>query len=196
MQARSRERLRRVLEAADRVLAHEGAGAFTTNRIAAVAGIPVGSVYRFFPDKTAVAEALAVAHWGDLADLVAAAAEEDERSPLPDPAGDVLETLAAGFRARPGFLALWYSGLRTEAVRDATRPIRLSVAASVERLLAVHWPDTDPDRRATVARMLVITGDGLLREAFRTDPDGDPLLLAESRAMLDAYAVQRLGSPG
>ncbi len=42
--------------------------------------------------------------------------------------------------------------------------------------------------------MLVITGDGLLREAFRNAPAGDAVLLAESRAMLDAYAVRRLGA--
>jgi AcrR family transcriptional regulator len=194
-QARSRERLRRVLAAADQVLAREGAAAFTTNRIARVAGVPVGSVYHYFPDKAAVVEALAVAYWRDLADLVAAAAEADERGALPHPAGAVLEALAGGFRARPGFLALWYGGLRTEAVRDATRPIRASVAASVQRILAVHWPHADAGRQATVAEMLVITGDGLLREAFRRSPEGDPVLLDESRAMLDAYADRRLGEP-
>ncbi|HEY2441405.1 MAG TPA: TetR/AcrR family transcriptional regulator [Solirubrobacteraceae bacterium] len=192
-QARSRERLRRVLEAADEILAGEGAPAFTTTRIATVAGVPVGSVYRYFPDKAAIVEALALRYWGELSDLVVAAAESDERSALPDPAGAVLSALAAGFRARPGFLALWYGGLRTEAVRDATRPIRESIAASVTRILAVHWPRADPKLRETVARMVVISGDGLLREAFRRSPDGDPLLLAESRAMLDAYARLRLG---
>ena len=50
-QARSRERLRRVLDAADEVLTNEGAEAFSTTRVAEVAEIPVGSVYRFFDDK-------------------------------------------------------------------------------------------------------------------------------------------------
>jgi DNA polymerase len=77
-QARSRERLRRVLDAADELLATEGADTFTTNRIAAVAGIPVGSVYRYFPDKEAIVEALATRYWSEFADLVAAAAEADE----------------------------------------------------------------------------------------------------------------------
>ena len=120
-----------MLDAADQVLAREGAGAFTTTRIAQVAGVPVGSVYRYFPDKEAIVEALAVRYWSDFEDLVAAVAETDERVPLPDPAGGVLEALAAGFRARPGFLALWYGGLRTERVRDATRPTREAIAASV-----------------------------------------------------------------
>lgn len=194
-QARSRERLRRVLAAADEVLAREGAAAFTTTRIAAAAGVPVGSVYHYFPDKAAVVQALAVDYWTEFADLVAGAADADERTPLADPAGTVLDALAAGFRARPGFLALWYGALRTEAVRDATRPIRAAVADSLQRILAVHWPDAEPATRAGVARMLVIAGDGLLREAFRTAPDGDPGLLGEAREMLDAYAERRLGAP-
>jgi AcrR family transcriptional regulator len=182
-----------VLEAAEELLVNEGAGAFTTTRIAEVAGVPVGSVYRYFPDKAAIVEALALGYWDELAGLVQAAAESDEGSPLSDPAGEVLTALAAGFRARPGFLALWYGGLRTEAVRDATRPVREAIAGSVGRILAVHHPDAEPGLRATVARMVVITGDGLLREAFRTSPEGDPVLLGEGRAMLDAYVSLRLG---
>jgi AcrR family transcriptional regulator len=193
-QARSRERLQKVLDAADEVLARQGTGAFTTTRIAQVAGVPVGSVYHYFRDKEAIVEALAVRHWRDFADLVTAAAESDERAPMSDPAGAVLDALAAGFRGRPGFLALWYGGLRTERIRDATRPTRTDVAVSVARILAVHWPDASSRRRAAAARMVVLAGDGLLREAFRTSATGDRRLLAESKLMLDAYVRARLGA--
>jgi AcrR family transcriptional regulator len=193
IQARSRERLRRVLDAADDLLVSEGADAFTTNRIASLAGIPVGSVYRYFPDKEAIVQALAVRYWSDFEDLVAAAADADELDPLPDPGAVVLDALAAGFRARPGFLALWYGGLRTEQVRDATRPTRSAIARSVERILTVHWPDAFDADRATCAAMVVLAGDGLLREAFRRDPAGDALVLTEGKLMLDAYIVARLG---
>jgi AcrR family transcriptional regulator len=192
MQARSRERLRVVLDAADAVLASAGAEAFTTNRIANAAGIPVGSVYHYFPDKQAIVEALALRYWSDFEDLVAAAAETDERDPLADPGSVVIDALAAGFRARPGFMALWYGGLRTERVRDVTRPTRGAIARSIERILATHWPNAAEDSRAGVARMVVIAGDALLREAFRVDPEGDPQLLAESKLMVDAYVRVRL----
>ena len=194
-QARSRERLRRVLDAADLVLARDGAGAFTTTRIAHVAGVPVGSVYRYFPDKEAIVEALATRYWHEFAEIVAAAAESDEQTPMEDPAGGVLEALAAAFRSRPGFLALWYGGLRSERIRDATRPTREAMADSVARILAVHWPQASPRDRAAAARMVVVAGDGLLREAFRTARAGDVQLLAESRLMLGAYVRARLGDP-
>lgn len=196
IQARSRERLRRVLDAADHVLATEGPAAFTTTRIALAAGVPVGSVYRYFPDKQAIVEALALSYWSDFEDLVAGVAELDEQTPLEDPVGTILETLSAAFRGRPGFRALWYGGLRTEEVRTATRPTREAIARSVERILAVHWPQASAPDRVTVARMLVVAGDGLLRESFRLDEHGDEVLLAESHAMLAAYARVRLGPAG
>ena len=161
--------------------------------MARAAGVPVGTVYRYFPDKQAIVEALAVRYWSDFADLVAGVAEADEREPMADPAEAVFAALAAGFRARPGFLALWYGGLRTERVRDATRPARSAIARSVARILAVHWPEAGCGRPRRVARMVVIAGDGLLREAFRLDRDGAPQVLRESTAMLSAYVQARLG---
>lgn len=195
IQARSRARLRRVLDAADEVLADEGPSAFTTTRIAEAAGIPVGSVYHYFPDKQAIVEALAVGYWSDFEYLVAGVAETDERDPLEDPCAAILEALAAGFRASPGFQALWYGGLRSEQVRNATRPTRTAIARSVTRILAVRWPDAQAEDLTMAARMVVLAGDGLLREAFRLDPQGDAALLAESKLMVDAYVTARLGSP-
>jgi AcrR family transcriptional regulator len=192
VQARSRERLRRLLDAADEVLTVEGASAFGTTRIAAAAGVPIGSVYQFFRGKEAIVEALAVRYWSDFEDLVAAVAESDERDPLPDPGAVVIDVLAAGFRARPGFLALWYGGLRTERVRDATRPTREAISRSIARIIANHWPAAPEEARATAARMAVLAGDGLLREAFRVDRDGDADLLDESKLVLGAYLVARL----
>ncbi len=42
--------------------------------------------------------------------------------------------------------------------------------------------------------MVVLAGDGLLREAFRRDLEGDAALLAESSVMLGSYMAHRLGS--
>jgi AcrR family transcriptional regulator len=192
VQARSRDRLRLVLHSAEAVLADEGAEALTTTRVAEVAGIPVGSLYHYFPDKQAIVEALAVGYWSDFDDLVSGVCDLDEQAPIADPAGTILDTLAAGFRARPAFLALWYGGLRTEQVRDATRPVRTAIGRSIERILAHRRPDADPAVRATVAATLVLVGDGLLREAFRLDPDGAPELLEEGKRVLRAYIAARL----
>jgi AcrR family transcriptional regulator len=194
LQPRSRARLQRLLQAAREVLAEEGAGGFTTRRVAEAAGLPIGALYRFFADKHAILEALAISWWRELVNLVDGIADLDAIEPLEDPAAAVLEALAAGLRGRPGFLALWYGGLRDERLREATRPLRGEFAAVVQRILANHWPHAPAPERAAAAELAVLAGDGLLREAFRIGPDGDRLILRESARMLDAYLNARLGA--
>ncbi len=50
-QERSRLMVEDILEAANLVLLNEGLSAFNTNRIAEVAGVSVGSLYQYFPNK-------------------------------------------------------------------------------------------------------------------------------------------------
>jgi AcrR family transcriptional regulator len=62
LQQRSREMLETILEAATRVLIREGYTRTTTNRVAAAAGISVGSLYQYFPSKDALVVALLRRH--------------------------------------------------------------------------------------------------------------------------------------
>jgi len=188
---RARATIDRLLEAADQILAEEGWQFLATTRVAEVAEVSVGTVYHWFGDKESIVEALARQYWAELAAVVA---EVAEGSQYVDPVGDVINSLADGFRDRPGFLALWFSRLRTEQVRDATRPNRLLVGASVVQMLTRAYPDAAAETRVTVAQMLVLLGDGLLREAFRLDHGGDKAVLSEGQFALNAYIVERLGT--
>jgi AcrR family transcriptional regulator len=58
-QARSRETVAAILEAAARVFEARGYAAGTTNRIAERAGVSIGSLYEYFPNKDAIVVALA-----------------------------------------------------------------------------------------------------------------------------------------
>jgi AcrR family transcriptional regulator len=192
-QARSRDRVEGFLDAGDALLAAEGSSALSTVRVAEAAGASIGTLYHWFPDKEAIAEALALRYWGELAEVVAGVADDIEAGLDEDPVDVVIDALAAGFRERPGFLALWYGDLRSEQIRDATRPTRGDVQGSIERILAVAHPDAAPALRATVARVVVLIGDGALREAFRLAHDGDPTVLSECRHALRVYVESRLG---
>jgi len=62
-QARSTELVSAVLEAAIQVLAEEGAQRFTTARVAERAGVSVGSLYQYFPNKAAILFRLQSDEW-------------------------------------------------------------------------------------------------------------------------------------
>jgi AcrR family transcriptional regulator len=53
-----------IVEAAARILATDGAKGLTTNRVAKVAGVSIGSVYQYFPNKEAIVVALVDAQLG------------------------------------------------------------------------------------------------------------------------------------
>src|SRR6202042_2504846 len=61
-QRRARQTVDAILDAVVRVLKREGFGAVTTNRVAEVAGVSIGSVYQYFPDKGAIFVALHQRH--------------------------------------------------------------------------------------------------------------------------------------
>ena len=81
-QRRARQTVDAILEAAIRVLKREGFGAITTNRIAEVAGVSIGSVYQYFPDKRAIFVALHQRHVEEMDRLVGIKLVEHANSSL------------------------------------------------------------------------------------------------------------------
>jgi AcrR family transcriptional regulator len=59
-QARSQERVNRILDVAEDLFASQGYATTTTNAIATQAEVPIESLYQFFPDKAAILQALAL----------------------------------------------------------------------------------------------------------------------------------------
>src|SRR6185437_5949733 len=66
-QQRSRATVDALVEATARVLVEEGYERASTNRIAQVAGVSIGSLYQYFPSKEALVAAAAERHQQELA---------------------------------------------------------------------------------------------------------------------------------
>jgi AcrR family transcriptional regulator len=78
-QARARETVTVILVAARRVLKEHGARQLSTNRVAHRAGVSIGTLYEYFPNKEAILVALAREQLGeDLATMLAASALGDD----------------------------------------------------------------------------------------------------------------------
>ena len=81
-QARSTELVAAILQAAVQVLAKEGAQRFTTARVAGKAGVSVGSVYQYFPNKAAILFRLQSDEWRQTTDLLRGILEDVDRPPF------------------------------------------------------------------------------------------------------------------
>ena len=80
-QARSTELVAAILDAAVQVLAKEGAQRFTTARVAEKAGVSVGSLYQYFPNKAAILFRLQSDEWRQTSELLRGILEDVARPP-------------------------------------------------------------------------------------------------------------------
>ncbi|MER8763783.1 TetR family transcriptional regulator [Mesorhizobium sp. M0601] len=81
-QARSAELVAAILQAAVQVLAREGAQRFTTARVAEKAGVSVGSLYQYFPNKAAILFRLQSDEWRQTTSLLRDILEDIRKPPL------------------------------------------------------------------------------------------------------------------
>lgn len=80
-QARSTQLVDDVLQAAIQVLATEGAQRFTMARVAERAGVSVGSLYQYFPNKAAVLFRLQHDEWRQTFDMLCGMLQDPRQTP-------------------------------------------------------------------------------------------------------------------
>lgn len=81
-QVRSTQLVADILEAAVRVLASDGARNFTTARVAEKAGVSVGSLYQYFPNKEAILFRLQADEWQETFGLLQRTLADSTRPPF------------------------------------------------------------------------------------------------------------------
>src|SRR5262249_13428835 len=107
-QARSRERLERILDAAEAEVGEVGYDAATMQSIAERAGTSIGSVYQFFPNKPALIGAITERYLAAVRSLFSTLLTPATlERPWPNVLDRAIEALFAFSLDAPGFRALW-----------------------------------------------------------------------------------------
>ncbi len=181
------------MDAAVRVLKRNGVAAVNTNRIAEVAGVSVGSVYQYFPDKRAIFIALHKRHVEDIDRRMERAFLEHAASPLKEL---IRATVSAMVEAHTGDPEL-YELLHTEVPHRAGgtqdfparlhRALRLAIASRV-RELGAHG---NLDLPAFVVAHMV---DALTHGAVLRRPEGVSLDDAKEEAVRAILAYLQEGA--
>lgn len=190
-QARARQKLAKVLEAADRLLAAEGPEVLTTTRVAAEAGVSVGTLYQYLPDRDAIIDAVADRYLTRLETLMDSFSDRAARETWPDPVGLLVDAFAELYRSEPGFRALWFGRHLTERTREADRRHKHVMAVGLHRILVVQHVLRDDAEAEAACHTAFLAADAVVQEAFRADPGGSTDLLRHLKTMLRAY-VDRL----
>ncbi len=104
-QSRSLRTVAAILEAATRILAKDSLAAFNTNRVAEVAGVSVGSLYQYFPNKSALIAALIQRAHDELANALERAVHDTRGRPLETSLVALIEVAIAQQYGRPRLAA-------------------------------------------------------------------------------------------
>ncbi len=96
-QRRSQQTVAAILEATGRILVDEGYDKLNTNRVAEVAGVSIGSLYQYFPNKQALVLALAESHLGREIERLAGMTAELQELPLPQATRKCIRALFEAF---------------------------------------------------------------------------------------------------
>src|SRR5262249_42014558 len=100
-QSRARHTVEAILDAVVEVLKRHGLDAVTTTRIAEVAGVSIGSVYQYFPDKGAIFRALHDRHVERVARSLEAALVDHAEASLEKQIAALLDALVAAHLPDP-----------------------------------------------------------------------------------------------
>jgi len=146
----------RLLGAAAQVFLEEGFAAATTNRIAEVAGVSVGSLYQFFPNKQALLAELHRLWTARLGTELDAALAHPHR-PLIDLIDEVLEVHARLQRESAGLLGF----LLTTGADATAQTVRQTILERLEHITALRRPDQDPVQIHLTAQMTIHIADAL-----------------------------------
>lgn len=185
-QARSAELVAVILEAAVQVLAKEGAARFTTARVAERAGVSIGSLYQYFPNKAAILFRLQSDEWrrtaGMLRDILEGTGRPPERLRALVHAFVRSECEEAAIRVALGDAAPLY--------RDA--PEARAARASGERAMRAFMREALPDATASVrsrAGELIAATLGTVGKRFSERPRTPAEIKAYAGAMADMFCA-------
>ncbi|UII74138.1 TetR family transcriptional regulator [Pseudomonas sp. HN11] len=167
-QARSTELVAAILQAAIQVLAKEGATRFTTARVAEKAGVSVGSVYQYFPNKAAILFRLQSDEWQQTTQMLRDILEKRDETPL-----DRLRTLVHAFIQSECEEAQMRGALSDAAplYRDAPEALEVRAAGrqAFKGFMLELLPEVSVDTR-TLASDLILTTLSSVGKEFSNSP--------------------------
>lgn len=193
-QSRAQSTVSAILEGAARVLAERGWAGFNTNVVAERAGVSIGSLYEYFPNKQAIADAIVSEHLAKgEAMLAAAATNASSKSSLEPLVTSLVD----------GFVNLHKDDPRLHRVLSSEVPLsseaRVRVGALKQRVIALVATPLDgySNNPKLTAQLLVETADTLTHRWFAED-DGNltspEIMTSELRCMLSAYLFATAGA--
>jgi AcrR family transcriptional regulator len=187
-QERSRLTVDALLEATARVLMKEGYDRASTNKIAAVAGVSIGSLYQYFPSKEALVAAVIDRHMHEMFQVVRDALVKVATRPIEVAARELVSVMIDAHRVNPKLHGVLAEQVPRTGRLENIDAINREAYALVRAYLEAHRDEldvADPD----VAAFICVTAVEALTHAAVVRP---PESLTDEKAERLVDDVTRL----
>jgi|SRR5208283_1978257 len=196
VQSRSLQTVQRVLDASSSLLRQFPLEELTTTRIAAEAGLSIGALYRFFPDKQSIVDAIAVRHVEQFRLSLEPTVLRKLESELSDlslfnPASlfdDVVDAYVLYLDANPDFRAISFGRHISKATKEREASPNVGLPSllknfMLERLGIPNTPDLD-----VKLRVVSEAGERLIAFAYEQPIQAErDRFISEMKRMLSGY---------
>jgi AcrR family transcriptional regulator len=186
VQKRSRERVERMLAMAIELIAEKGSDALRMGEVAERSGVSIGSLYQFFPDKTALLGTLVERCNAEsrrcIEEAMASVRDEDGFSRA---FAGLVDTYYRIFLAEPAMRDIWSGVQADKALREVQLLESRRNGALVAEVLKRLRPHVDPAELESSAFVVMHLGEEAMRLAISVErKEGDALVETYKRMAL------------
>ncbi len=189
-QARSHATVDAIVEAAAQVFERVGYASGSTNHIAERAGVSIGSLYQYFPNKDAILVELARRHLAQgTSELLPYLARLDEGEPWNDVLPDLVEAMVRMHSVAPMLHRALFEETRLPVeVRDELEALEDALVDIAAKALEAD-PMVAPENPRLAASIVVNTIEGLTHRLVLRPPEGVPpeALAGEITTLVRSY---------
>ncbi|MER7500732.1 TetR family transcriptional regulator [Nonomuraea pusilla] len=181
-----------MLDACAELLDESGYEALSTTRIAERAGVAIGSVYQFFPDKRAITQELTRRNVEQFVSRVGRRFMEEDYRGWWEAVDAIIDEYVDMHRTVPGFKSLHFGDVVDLNLLDSDSDNNTVIAGRLRGLLLKEFGLADSHELDVAVLVAVEAGDAVLKLAFRHDPDGSPELIAAAKQLIRGYLSREL----
>lgn len=185
-QARSRATVEAILQAGARILSEEGWAGFTTNRIADIAGVSIGSLYQYFPDKLSLVDAIRGRHLDDC--ITALRKVRADRLSPGEFATELVHAVVTAHSVYPGLhRVLLDEAPSSQEYRNPNSEFEMEYLSYYAKFVATYRMRQPNSADQVVARVISDAIDGVIHNAARRGNIDDGAMQSELVRLVSLY---------
>ena len=192
VQGRSLARVNRMLDACAELVDEVGYDGLTTTLLAERAGVAIGSVYQFFPDKRAIVQQLTLRNVDTYVERLNGRITNGDLANWWDAVDAAIDEYIDMHRSVPGFRTLHFGDVVDRHLLDDERDNDAVIAEQLVQVLVSGVGLADGTNLSFSLTIAVEIADSLIKLAFRLRPDGDEAVLVEAKDIIRDYLYRKV----